>query len=212
MSREASFQSALANKELDAEILAASVQSDPKLLESLFQELTSKIARVKFGCSKSLMLISEQYPSLLYPKIEKVFSMLDSPNQILKWNAIAILGNLAAVDSERRIRSVLPKLYAFLSCGELITANNTINALGKIGRAFPEEQAKITSLLLKIERAAFETDECRNIAIGKSILALQMFVDPAKSRKDVKEFARAQIGNRRPATAAKAKSFLKKIL
>ena len=121
-----------------------------------------------------------------------------------------MIGNLAAVDRNRRIRSMLPKFYQFLSGGELITANTTIVALAKIGCAFPEEQRRITSRLLGIEHAVFDTDECRNIAIGKSILTMEMFVNPAKVRKEVLEFVRRQTENKRKATANKAKAFMRK--
>jgi hypothetical protein len=205
-----SLETELAAKKIDADKIVELVSADPKLIESVLQGLSNKAPRVKFGCSKSLLLLSEKYPELLYTKIEGIFGLLDCPNQILKWNGTVILGNLAAVDGNRRIKSALPKIFGFLSCGELITANNAIHALGKIGRAFPEEQGKITSRLLGIGRAVFDTDECRNIAIGKSILALETFIDPAKARKNVREFVRIHAGNRRPATAAKAKSFLRK--
>jgi hypothetical protein len=103
---------------------------DQKLIDPVFQELSSKIPRVKFGCSKALLVLSENHPDLLYPKIDKFFELLGSENRILKWNAIMILANFAAIDRDRRIRSVLPKFYEFLAGGELITANNTIAALG----------------------------------------------------------------------------------
>jgi hypothetical protein len=210
MGKEQAFQAELSVKKIDADKIVSLVLADQSLIDRMFQELSSKMPRVKFGCSKSLLLLSEKYPELLYPKIEGIFGMLDSPSQILKWNAIAILGNLAVVDRDRRIKNVLRKLYGFLSCEELITANNAISALGKIGRAFPEEQERIVSRLLGIERAVFDTEECRNIAIGKSILALGMFIDPVKARKNVVAFARNQTGNSRRATAEKAKTFLRK--
>jgi hypothetical protein len=49
---------------------------------------------------------------------------------------------------------------------------------------------------------------CRNIAIGKAIVAIGMFVK--QPRKDVLEFVRRQTGNTRKATANKAKAFLRK--
>jgi hypothetical protein len=50
--------------------------------------------------------------------------------------------------------------------------------------------------------------ECRNIAIGKAILALEMFRDPANPGKAVLDFVGRQTGNSRRATANKAKAFI----
>jgi len=210
MSGEKALQAAIAAQKVDAENIAGLVMADHALIGLVLSELSNKAPQVRFACSKSLLLLSERCPDLLYPRIDGIFELLESENQIIKWNMIAIVGNLAAVDSRCRIRSVLRKLYGFLSGGELITANHAIRALGKIGRAFPEERARITNRLLGIEQAVFDTAECRNIAIGKSILALEMYLDAVKIQKKVLKFARNQISNSRKATAAKARAFLRK--
>ena len=210
MSQEEGFQAELAAKKIDADKMAALIAADQSLIDRVFQELSNKSPRVKFGCSKALLLLSERRPELLYPKIDEIFKLLGRDNQIIKWSAIAILGNLAAVDRDHRIKGVLRTICGFLCAGELITANHAITALGKIARAFPEERAGVTARLLGIEQAVFNTDECRNIAIGKSILAMEMYVDPAHIRKDVLQFARSQTSNTRRATATKAKAFLRK--
>ena len=193
-----------------AESIRDEVAAGTMPLSYVFEGLSSRLPRVKFGCSKALLLLSEKYPELLRGNIDQVAAFLNSENRILKWNASAILGNLAAVDAEGRIRSQLKKLYGFLAGVELITANNAIAALGKIARAFPGERKAIAGQLVGIERRTFETDECRNIAIGKAILALEMFCDLAKPGKPVLDFVCRQTGNPRSATADKARAFLAK--
>jgi hypothetical protein len=201
----------LAKTKIDACKVVALILADRSLIDAAFCELAGKFARIKFACAKSLRMLSEKRPDLLLPKTDKILELLGSENQILKWNAIAILGNLATVDPGNLRRILLPKLYAFLSGGELITANHAIAALATIGRAFPVEQKKINANLIAIENAVFETDECRNIAIGKTIVALATFLDPGNAPKGVIEFVQRQTVNRRPATAKKAESFLRKI-
>ncbi len=208
MSYEKQLQAELEKKKIDPAKIAGLISADSSLVDSIFDQLSSKNPGLKFGCAKSLLLVSEKSPGLLCPNIARIFELLDSENQILKWNAIAILGNVAAVGLKFQIRSVLPKIYGFLSGGELITANHAIAALGKIARAFPEEQETIASRLLSIEHAPFPTDECRNIAIGKSLLALGMFPSSGNVQTEVIEFARRQTRNTRTATAEKAKTLL----
>lgn len=210
MVQEKAFFSDLAVGKTTAEIIQNGVAADKIPLASVFEGLSSKLPRVKFGCSKTLLLLSAQHPKLLCSSIDRIAELLDSKNRIIKWSAITILGNLAMVDTEGRIRNRVHKLYGFLAGGELITANNAMAALGKISRAFPEEQERIAAHLLGIERQLFETDECRNIAIGKAILALGMFCDPANSSKSVLDFVGRQTGNSRRATANKAKAFIAK--
>jgi hypothetical protein len=202
--------SELAAGKINAESISNSAAENKIPLASVFEGLSSKLPRVKFGCSKNLLLLSEKHPELLRGHIETIAELLDSKNRILKWNGIAILGNLAAVDTEGWIRSQLQKLYGFLAGGELITANNAIVALGKIARSFPEERERIIARLLGIERQSFETDECRNIAIGKAILALGMLCDPVNPGNPVLDFIGRQTGNSRKATSNKAKAFVAK--
>jgi len=208
---EEKIHAELASGKTDAEKVAAAILADGQLLASVFRGTTSKLPRVKFGCSKALMLLSAKQPELLYPEIDNVVGLLDSDNQILKWNAIAILGNLAAADHERRVPGVTRMLLSYLSCGELITVNNAIAALGKIGRAHPGEQAEIASRLIAVEKCSFNTAECRNIAVGKALLALDMFLEHGGASMEAIEFARRQTGNRRAATAKKAKALLRKL-
>jgi hypothetical protein len=211
MNPEEKIHAALASGKMDSEKLEAKIVADARLLESVFQGTSSKLPRVKFGCSKALMILSMKRPDLLYGKVEEVVALLDSENRILKWNAIAMLGNLAPVDREGRIPGLLKRLFGFLSSGELITANNAIAALGKIGRALPGEKDRIASRLLEVEKCSFDTDECRNIAIGKAILALGSLVRPADADAGVLEFARRQVGNRRKATGQKAEALVRKL-
>jgi hypothetical protein len=206
------LHSALTEKKITAEAIVRNVIRGDQSLTPVFRGISSKEPRVKYGCSKSLLLLSEKNPELLYSKWDVFVEILKNENQILKWMAIAILGNLAAVDRKHQHKGLLRELHGFLSCGELITANNAIVALGKIARACRDERREITAQLLKVEHYFYDTDECRNIALGKVILALGMFIDPANASPEVIEFVRRQTTNSRSATAKKAATLLKKLI
>jgi hypothetical protein len=208
--RETQLQTELALTKVNAERITNLARKNPELISSIFDGLSNDSARVKFACSKALVLISETHPGLLRSDLKRIFRLLSSQNHILKWNAIAMLGNIAAADELSSIGPALRRLYRFMTGGELIAANHAIAALGKIGRAAPGERQRITLRLLGIGHAPFETDECRNIAIGKCIQAMGMIFSAECVPEEVLEFARRQRGNRRRSTAEKAKTFLRK--
>jgi hypothetical protein len=206
--KENALHSDLAAGNIKAESLMIGVAAKKIPLAYVLEGLSGKLPRVKFGCSKALLLLSEKHPEILRGSIDAIAALLDSENQILKWNATAIMGNLAANDTEGRVRSRLKKICGFLDGGELITANTAMAALGKMALAFPEERNRIVRRLIGVERGVFETAECRNIAIGKAILALEAFCSPENPGKPVIDFVSRQTCNSRTATAKKAKAFI----
>jgi hypothetical protein len=125
--------------------------------------------------------------------------------------AIDIIGALAGVDREGEIDKLLGRIIGFLDAGNMITANHAISALTDIALAKPEHGRKITDELLKVEHYDYETDECRNIAIGKVILALGKFPLNPEDEETLLRFTERQTANTRNATAKKAARFLRKI-
>jgi hypothetical protein len=195
---------------MNAESILERIKAEGESLDTVFNVISKGKSSAKFRCAKALLLLSESNACALYPKIQEIADLLDSKNQILKWNAIAILGNMASEDCRSMIEGLLGKFYGLLACGELITANNTIATLVKIGQVFPDKKKKIIEQLLKVETYTFDTGECGNIAVGKAILALEQLVDSSKANEKIKEFARRNLENRRPATAKKAREFLRR--
>lgn len=97
-----------------------------------------------------------------------------------------------------------------LSADNLITANHAIATLADIALAKPEHQEKITVELLKVEYHNYDTDECRNIAIGTVILAVGPYFNELKAQEATVKFVKRQTKNTRNATRKKAGKFLKK--
>lgn len=201
----------LAAKKISAQALAKEVLSDAKILPQVLSGLGLSQARIKFGCAKTLILLSGMKPELLYPHLQAFVDLMEQENQILKWSGMIVLGSLAPADQERRLPRLLPKFYHLLSAEQLITANNAIAALGKIALAYPKKRAAITAELLKVENYSFQTEECRKIALGKVILALNLYLGDTPVQDEVIEFVRRQTTNSRAATAKKAKMLLTKL-
>ncbi|MCX6751715.1 MAG: hypothetical protein NT161_03070 [Candidatus Nomurabacteria bacterium] len=173
--------------------------------------LLSDDPKVKYGSAKKAIAISKKYPVGLYQNFDFFVKLLDSENQIIKWTAIRVIGYLSRVDKKKTVDKLLPRLIKFLNGGKMITANNTILCLSEIATHKPEYQNRIISELLKVENYNYETAECRNVALGKAILALGKFKDQIKNKKEVSNFLEKQTGNTRNATKKKAQELLGKL-
>ena len=63
---------------------------------------------------------------------------------------------------------------------------------------------------MKVEKARYQTDECRNIALGQTIDAFEQFFGQIGDKAGVLKLVRKQLTNTRKSTARKAERFLKK--
>ena len=195
-----------------SESLATTVMRYPQKLGAVMGGVSSEKARVKFRSVKVLRIISEKDAKLLYPKMDFFVRLLDSDNNILRWNAMDIISNLVTVDSENRFDGIYKKFYGLLHEGNLITAAHVVDNSGKIANARPDLQGKITGELLRIGKVPLPTEECRNIIIGKTISSFDEYFDKIQDKDEVISFVRGQLKNRRNSTRARAEKFLKKNL
>jgi hypothetical protein len=172
--------------------------------------LLAKEPKIKYGCAKNLLAVARENPAEIYPNLDFLVELLESENRIIKWTAIDAIGYLARVDGARKIDALMGKMFGLLNTGNMITANHAIMALSNIALARPEYQQKIADELLKVEGYNYATDECRNIAMGKVIGAIDLYFDELGDRENTIEFVRRQTKNTRHATRKKAEKFLAK--
>ena len=170
-----------------------------------------KTAKVKYASTKKSIAISKENPSELYPDFDFFVKLLDSKNQIMKWTAILVLGNLSKVDEKEKVDELIPRLIGFLNGGKMITANNSILALSQIALYKPKYQEKIWKEFIKVENYNYNTPECRNVALGKVVSALGKFRDKIKDRKDILEFLERQTNNTRVSVKKRAIELLEKL-
>ena len=177
------------------------------------KNLASDKPSVKYCTAKRAVELSKEKPRALYPKLDVFVPFLDGDNRIFKWTAIIIIGNLAIVDKNNRIDRLVPKLISFLHGQELITAANSIKALGLIAQAKPRFKEKIFTELIAVEKARYYnkgkvSPECRNVALGQVIDVLNGFREDIISRRDLMAFVKRQTKNRRLAVKKKAKELI----
>ncbi len=202
----------LEKKQKKPEQLVDKVMGDKKLLATVFSGTSSPKANVKYGSTKILRSISEQRPEMLYSQMDFFIDLLDNDNQILKWNAMDIIGNMVMVDSENKFDKIFDEYYGLINDDVMITAGHVIDNSAKIAAAKPQLQDKITKNLLKVEKIPRD-QECKNILMGKTILAFNSCFEQIneKDRAKVISFVKRQLNNSRNATKNKAEKFLKRV-
>jgi hypothetical protein len=175
-----------------------------------FTDLLSADPKIKYPCAKNILNIARKNPEKIYPNLEFFIELLENENKIIKWTAIDVIGALARVDTAKTVDKLMGKLFGLLNTGNMITAHHAISALTDISLAKPEYQAQISHELMKVEHYNYETDECRNISIGKVILAISAYFDKLEDKEATLQFVKRQTQNTRNATRKKAGQFLKK--
>lgn len=201
---------ALGGRAPDLPALAKQVEGDPELLLAVMDALGSAFPRIRFAASKLLRLVSEKSPEALYSHFDSFVRLLHDKNSILRWNAMLTLGHLAAADHQKKLDGILGEYLAPVSGKNLIDAANTIHGAAAIARAKPYLADEIAKAILAVEQARHATRECRNVAIGHAINALEEFFPSLREQHNVLSFVRRQVKNSRRATSIKARKFLAK--
>ena len=181
--------------------------STAEQVNALCDGLASPQARTKYGSAKLLRRLSEQDPDLLYPRFDFFAHLMEGETRILRWDSSRILGHLARVDSEGRIDKLLDRYLAPIAGNELIAAANAIQGAGDIARSKPHLSDRIATEIVKVSHAHYATPECRNVAAGHAIQALDRFFEHIQEKMPVLEFVESQLENPRPATRKKAEKF-----
>jgi len=200
----------ISQKQIPKEDLAAEIIAHPENLPVLFEGLSADKANTKYGCSKILQIISEKAPDLLYPQFDFFVSLLDSENNVFKWTSIFILGKLTAVDQENRFDAIFEKFFALLADSVMITAGNVVRAAAEIIKNKPALRPKIIEVLLKVESATYQTEECRNVVLSHAIDTFTKIFPLIENKAPVIRLVKNQLNNPRNGTRKRAEKFLRK--
>ena len=194
---------------LNPQRLARKAIKDARLIPDIMEGLKAEEARIRYGCAKTIRIISELRPELLYPQFDFFVRLLSHENKIYQWDAAFVLSQLARADKEGRFDEVFDKYFLPIPGPAMITAANVIHGGARIAQAKPHLADRIAVEVVKVARARYRTAECRNVAIGHAIVALGSIIPLLRQPARAVEFVRRQSRNPRPATRKKAERFLK---
>lgn len=198
----------LASKGISPAGLAAMGIRQPEMILQLIAGLDAKRAAIKFGCAKTLFILSEQAPEHLLPHWDFFVRLLDHENTILRWNAIRIVGRLAGVDRRARFERIFQRYFAPITGPVMITAANIVAGGTDLVLVRPSMAEDVVREFLKVARARYQTAECRNVALGHVIVALDRLWDSLPHKAPLLRFVRRHLKNPRSSTRKKAEAFL----
>lgn len=193
---------------IDVESLAKNAIKDEKLLSELLEGILSKKDETRFNSHQVLMYISEKYPKVLYPKWDYLAELLDSDNHYRRYIAINLLANLAMADTKNKFEEIFDKYFSNIAGDRTMVAGQAALNSGKIAKAKPNLQTKITNKLLNIDKThrGKQTDLMKAYAIE----AFNEYCEEASDKKKIIDFVKAQLESNSPKTRRVAKEFLKR--
>jgi len=200
----------LNNKNINIKAVAKKALKDDKLLAELLENLHSKNEMIRYNSHKVLFLITEEQPKALYSKWDYLVEFLDSDNTYHKLSSVHLLANLTKVDKNNKFEKIFEKYYSLLNDKSFITAAYVCGTSGKIAKAKPKLQTKITNMLLNINKTHHE-QERKDLVKASIIEAFEKYFEQSRSKKRIVDFAKKQLNCQSPKTRKKAKEFLARI-
>ena len=186
--------------------LAEKVVEAEKISEAL-EGILSKKDETRSNSYKILLHISEENPEILYPKYDYLANLLDSANHYHRYISINLLANLAMVDVENKFEVSFEKYLSNLDGDRTMVAGQAALNAGKIAKAKPNLQTKITKRLLNVEK----THKGKQIDLIKAyvIEAFKEYFADYSNKNEILDFVRAQLNSKSPKTRKLSKKFLK---
>ncbi len=199
----------LNDKNMDVEAMAKKAVKDDAVLSLLLENLKTKNETVRYNSSKVLNLLSEENPEVLYPKWDVFVELLVSDHTYWKLSVIPLLANLTRIDTEDRFGRIFDEYFSLLDDKSMIPAVWIAANSGKIAKAKPELQTRITKKLLTIDQTHHHPER-RDLIKGSAIESFDEYFEEAKDQKEILEFAQKQLNCKSPKTVKIAKDFVKK--
>lgn len=193
----------------NAKRLAKRALDDERLLAELLQGILSKKDETRYTRFKALMFVSEERPELLYPHWDYFVQLIDSDSAHSKYIASYLIASLTAVDTDCKFEKIFEKYYSMLDDRSVIPAAHVARNSGKIAKAKPALEAKITEKLLSIDKTHHKPDR-RELVKSEAIVAFSEYFDRAQDKERILEFVNGQLKSKSPKNRKNAREFLKK--
>lgn len=199
----------LNDKNMNVENMAEKALGNERILSELLDNLKIKEETVRYNSSKVLNLISLKNPEVLYPQWDYFVELLLSGHTYWKLSVIPVIANLTGVDTENKFDDVFDKFFGLLNDKSMITAAWIAANSGKIAKAKPDLQTRITGTLLSIDMTHHDPER-KDLIKGSAIESFEEYFEQAIDKKKILEFVKKQLECKSPKTRKLAKDFLEK--
>jgi len=197
----------LNNKNINIKAVAGKALKSEKLMATLLDSLWSKNETIRYNSHKVLFLITEEQPQALYSKWDHFVEFLDSDNTYHKLSAVLLVANLTGIDKDNKFERIFDRYYDLLDDKSFITAAYVAGASGRIAKAKPKLQTRITNRLLNIDKTHHE-QERKDLVKASIIEAFEEYIGQIRNKKRIVDFVKKQLNCKSPKTKKAAKEFL----
>ncbi|HVP99940.1 MAG TPA: hypothetical protein VMT57_00310, partial [Candidatus Thermoplasmatota archaeon] len=181
---------------------------DNALLEQHLHNILSKDDQTRFQSHKVLESLSLEYPLVLYEHWDFLAGLLGSSNHYHRFIALSLVANLVSVDSKKKFEKIADAYFANIGGTRTMVAVQATVYAGKIAKAKPHLQKRITNLLLLADTV--HQGKQTELIKAAAIQAFDVYFETATDKKNIVEFVRAQQESKSPKTRKAAKEFLQK--
>jgi len=122
---------------------------------------------------------------------------------------ISLIANLTRIDTDNKFEGIFDEYYSLLDDKSMIPAAWVADYSGKIARAKPELQTRITDKLLSIDETHHHPER-RDLIKAGAIESFDEYYEEAVDKKKILEFVKKQLECKSPKTRKIAKEFLEK--
>lgn len=165
----------------------------------------------RFRAGKALLVTAEKDPTRIYPHFDAIATLLQSDCKIVCWNAILLVGRMAAVDTAHKIDGVLDACLAFVRGPSVASAGNAICCAGQIVAARPDLLERVLPVLLSVETTTYATPECRNVALQQLLTVFEDIWPLVGDRPEIAALVRRQQVNPRVGAARRAQRLVTRL-
>ncbi len=169
----------------------------------------NKDEKVRNHAFRSLMLLAQQHPEALLTRWDDLARLLKGGNSHSKYPAIHILAELAIVETGGRFQKAFNAYYRLLDDESIAVAAHVAGLSGRIAKAMPPLEPRITEKLLSIDGTHFDQSR-KDLIKGYAIESFAEYFDQAKDKKQILDFVQQQKEAVSPRTRKAARSFLER--
>lgn len=202
------------NQKNDLNAILAKADAQPELVPDLLDVIESDSGILRYPAEKVIRRLSEVAPERLIPYLPRMAALIRHPNHFIQWGFLLTLANLAIVDDQDFLKTLIPDYLELIHDPTMITAANAAKASVVLMLTYPEMTRDLLDRLIGVEQSVYldkgeVSPECKNIMIGHVLDIFEIYGTRFGDPEALKAFALRHRHNPRLSVAKRAERYLK---